>query len=62
MGNCLTEEVSPMESTKLTTKRKGHARFMVQAMLFGTVKSLRVEVFGKMGYCKEARTLLQVFG
>ena len=34
MGNCITEEVSPMESTILTTKRIGHARFVVQAMLF----------------------------
>ena len=38
-----------MELTKLTTKRKGHARFVLQAMLFGTVKSLRVEVFGENG-------------
>ena len=41
--------LSPMESTKLTTKREGHARFVVQAMLFGTVISLRVEVFRKNG-------------
>ena len=45
----MTEEVSPMESTKLTMKRKGHARFVVEAMLFGTVMSLRVEVFRKNG-------------
>ena len=43
------EAGTPMESTKLTTKRIGHARFVVQAMLFGTVKSLRVEVFRKSG-------------
>ena len=49
MENYMTEEVSPMESTKLTIKRKGHARFVVQAMLFGTVMSLRVEVFRKNG-------------
>jgi len=45
MGNCMTEEVSPTESTK----RKGHARFVVQVMLFGTVMSSRVEVFRKNG-------------
>ena len=45
----MTEEVSPMKSTKLTIKSKGHARFVVQAMLFGTVISLGVEVFRKNG-------------
>jgi len=49
MGNCITGEVSPMESTKLTIKRKGHERCVVQAMLFRTVMSSRVEVFRKNG-------------
>ena len=48
-GNCMTKEVRPMESTKLRIKRKGHTKFVVQAMLFGTVISLRVQVFTKNG-------------
>ena len=51
MGNRMTEEVTPVQSTKLTIKRKGHAKFLIQAMLFGTVMSSRVEVFRKIGYC-----------
>ena len=37
MGNDTTEEVSLLELTKRTTKEREHVRFVVQAMLSGTV-------------------------
>ena len=39
----MTEEVSPLELTKRTTKGREHVRFVVQATLSGIVMYLRVD-------------------